>query len=137
MLRSLPAVLVPSAQLLKQGAFAKAPLQDWVPYAELKLLRLEDGEPLVVAAVLRLVVHRGWQGRARLAGPDSCKCSPGHEHSPLCPHVGPPLPGIDATRKEDYLEDSVFASVFGMARDAFKALPAWRQQAAKKKAGLF
>ena len=33
----------PHPQLLKQGAFAKAPLKDWVAYEELKLLRLEDG----------------------------------------------------------------------------------------------
>lgn len=31
-------------QLLKLGAFKKQPLADFVPYAELQLLRVEDGE---------------------------------------------------------------------------------------------
>ncbi len=46
-------------------------------------------------------------------------------------------PGIDATRKEEYLNEPEFQQVFGMDRDAFKKLPAWRQAQAKKKANLF
>ncbi|GLC37864.1 hypothetical protein PLESTB_001484200 [Pleodorina starrii] len=45
--------------------------------------------------------------------------------------------GIDATRKEDYLSDTDFQTVFGMDRDAFKKLPSWKQAQAKKKANLF
>ncbi|GLI58574.1 hypothetical protein VaNZ11_000201 [Volvox africanus] len=45
--------------------------------------------------------------------------------------------GIDATRKEDYLNDEEFLEIFGMDRDAFKKQPAWRQAQAKKKANLF
>ncbi|GIL46795.1 hypothetical protein Vafri_3680 [Volvox africanus] len=45
--------------------------------------------------------------------------------------------GIDATRKEDYLNNEEFQEVFGMDRDAFKKQPAWRQAQAKKKANLF
>ncbi|GIL70829.1 hypothetical protein Vretimale_3916 [Volvox reticuliferus] len=75
------------SQLLKLGAFKLQPLKDFVTYAELQRLRVEDG--------------------------------------------------IDATRKEDYLNDEEFQEVFGMGRDTFKKQPAWRQAQAKKKANLF
>ena len=45
--------------------------------------------------------------------------------------------GIDPARKEDYLSDSDFASVFGMERAAFGALPAWKRLQKKKEVGLF
>ena len=45
--------------------------------------------------------------------------------------------GIDMGRKESYLSDGEFAEVFGMERGAFDAMPLWKRQAAKKKAGLF
>lgn len=45
--------------------------------------------------------------------------------------------GIDATRREDYLSNADFSTVFGMDRDAFRNLPAWKRQQAKKKANLF
>lgn len=45
--------------------------------------------------------------------------------------------GIDATRREDYLSEDEFAKVFGVSRDAFKQMPAWKQVQAKKKSNLF
>lgn len=45
--------------------------------------------------------------------------------------------GVDPTRKEDYLEDSVFTSVFGCSREEFSKLPKWKQAARKKETGLF
>lgn len=45
--------------------------------------------------------------------------------------------GIDPTRREDYLSDEAFATVFGMERDSFKALPAWKKQQKKKELNLF
>ncbi|KAL4423562.1 hypothetical protein ABPG77_004602 [Micractinium sp. CCAP 211/92] len=45
--------------------------------------------------------------------------------------------GIDMTRKEAYLSDAEFEKVFGKDRAAFQALPAWRQQMAKKDKGLW
>ena len=37
----------------------------------------------------------------------------------------------------DGLDAAAFESTFGMARADFATLPAWRQKAAKQKAGLF
>ena len=45
--------------------------------------------------------------------------------------------GIDPTKKEDYLSAADFASVFGMERAAFGALPAWKRLQKKKEVGLF
>ena len=45
--------------------------------------------------------------------------------------------GIDPTRREDYLTEAEFSSIFGMARDAFKALPQWKRTQKKKDVGLF
>ncbi|GAB4822817.1 hypothetical protein N2152v2_009863 [Parachlorella kessleri] len=45
--------------------------------------------------------------------------------------------GIDPARKEEYLSAEEFVKVFGKERADFKAQPMWRQQMAKKKAGLF
>jgi hypothetical protein len=45
--------------------------------------------------------------------------------------------GIDVSRKEDYLDEEEFASVFGFTRDAFKGMPAWRKIQTKKKHHLF
>lgn len=45
--------------------------------------------------------------------------------------------GIDMTHKEAYLSDAEFEKVFGKDRAAFQALPAWRQQMAKKDKGLW
>jgi hypothetical protein len=45
--------------------------------------------------------------------------------------------GIDVTQKQNYLSDEDFQSVFGMDKAAFNGLPKWKQQAAKKKNGLF
>eukprot|EP01052_Picozoa_sp_SAG31_P019892 SAG31_NODE_1470_length_8219_cov_6.189039_4_plen_881_part_00 len=45
--------------------------------------------------------------------------------------------GVDATDKEKYLSAEDFVNVFGMSFREFTELPRWKQQAAKKKAGLF
>jgi hypothetical protein len=53
------------------------------------------------------------------------------------PGVDGPCSGIVWSCKELYLSDADFASVFKMARTAFEALPKWKRDAEKKKAGLF
>jgi hypothetical protein len=45
--------------------------------------------------------------------------------------------GVDASRKEDYISDADFESVFKMKRDAFAALPKWKKDNLKKSAQLF
>lgn len=45
--------------------------------------------------------------------------------------------GIDPTRKEAYLTDEEFASVFGMTPAAFNELKKWKQNDLKKAKGLF
>lgn len=45
--------------------------------------------------------------------------------------------GVDPASKEEYLEDAVFSSLFAMDRAAFRALPKWKRDAAKKQHGLF
>lgn len=49
----------------------------------------------------------------------------------------PPPAGVDVTRKELYLSESEFATVFGMSFDAYSKLPAWKQTNEKKRVGLF
>jgi len=44
---------------------------------------------------------------------------------------------IVATEKERYLPDSVFASLFGMDKEAFAKLPKWKRDNKKKEHGLF
>ncbi len=45
--------------------------------------------------------------------------------------------GVDPSKKEDYLSDADFQTVFSMGRSEFSAQPAWKTKAAKQKAGLF
>jgi len=45
--------------------------------------------------------------------------------------------GIDSSRKEDYLSDADFESVFKMKRDAFAKMPAWKKDNVKKSVNLF
>lgn len=45
--------------------------------------------------------------------------------------------GVDPSSKEDSLNDADFKEVFGMAKEAFHALPKWKQQNLKKEKGLF
>jgi hypothetical protein len=47
------------------------------------------------------------------------------------------IPGVEPHKKEDYLSDADFTSVFAMSRDEFRSLPAWKAKAAKQKVGLF
>lgn len=39
--------------------------------------------------------------------------------------------------QEEYLSAAAFEKVFGMSKEAFAALPAWKRLDAKKKHGLF
>jgi len=48
-----------------------------------------------------------------------------------------PVRGIDYKRREAYLSDSEFQSVFGMTKDAFYRQPNWKQELQKRKADLF
>ncbi len=52
--------------------------------------------------------------------------------------TGPSLPeGIDPTQKEQYLLEDEFKARFGISRAEFNALPGWKKNNARKKAGLF
>jgi len=52
--------------------------------------------------------------------------------------TGGSLPeGVDATQKEQYLLEDEFKTRFGMTRAEFNALPAWKKNNSKKKAGLY
>lgn len=46
-------------------------------------------------------------------------------------------PGVDPTRKEDYLSNEDFERIFGTSLSEFKALPEWKKQNLKKANGLF
>ncbi|CAL8169673.1 unnamed protein product [Prunus armeniaca] len=48
-----------------------------------------------------------------------------------------PVTGIDFKRREAYLSDEEFQTIFGMTKDAFYQLPKWKQDMQKKKADLF
>ncbi|XP_010922147.1 villin-2 [Elaeis guineensis] len=48
-----------------------------------------------------------------------------------------PVRGIDYKRREAYLSDDEFQTVFGMAREAFYQQPKWKQDMHKKKVDLF
>ena len=48
-----------------------------------------------------------------------------------------PLAGVDPARKERSLVDGAFEEALGCGRDAFDALPKWKQQAKKRAVGLF
>ncbi|XWS59111.1 hypothetical protein CRYUN_Cryun08bG0094200 [Craigia yunnanensis] len=48
-----------------------------------------------------------------------------------------PVTGIDFKRREAYLSDEEFQTVFRMAKEAFYKLPKWKQDIQKKKVDLF
>ncbi|KAE8711156.1 Villin-2 [Hibiscus syriacus] len=48
-----------------------------------------------------------------------------------------PAPGIDLKRREIYLADEEFETIFGMTREAFYKLPKWKQDSKKKEVDLF
>ncbi|GMH50465.1 hypothetical protein TrRE_jg10313 [Triparma retinervis] len=50
---------------------------------------------------------------------------------------GGKVEGIDNSKKEEYLSDADFQEAFGMDKAAFAGLAKWKQQGAKKKAGIF
>lgn len=45
--------------------------------------------------------------------------------------------GLDPSRKEEYLDDATFASLFNMDKASFAALSKWKKDEQKKKLGLF
>lgn len=52
--------------------------------------------------------------------------------------TGGSLPeGVDPTKKEQYLNDADFQKYMGMSKAEFNAMPAWKGNNIKKKAGLF
>lgn len=63
--------------------------------------------------------------------------NPASKKFPLDALKGSIPEGVDPTQKEEYLDDATFQTVFGMNRQAFKALPKWKRDEAKKKQGLF
>ncbi|KAG8097407.1 hypothetical protein GUJ93_ZPchr0013g35403 [Zizania palustris] len=48
-----------------------------------------------------------------------------------------PVRGIDYKRRETYLSDSEFQTVFGMPKEEFYQQPRWKQELQKRKADLF
>ncbi|GAV87443.1 LOW QUALITY PROTEIN: Gelsolin domain-containing protein/VHP domain-containing protein, partial [Cephalotus follicularis] len=48
-----------------------------------------------------------------------------------------PVTGIDFKRREAYLSDEDFQTVFGMTKEAFYKLPKWKQDMQKRKVDLF
>ncbi|XP_065856405.1 villin-3 [Euphorbia lathyris] len=52
-------------------------------------------------------------------------------------HSENPVTGIDFKRREAYLAEEEFQSIFGVAKDAFYKMPKWKQDMQKKKADLF
>ncbi|XP_077176802.1 villin-1 isoform X2 [Paroedura picta] len=44
---------------------------------------------------------------------------------------------VDPNRKEDYLSEEDFITVFGVSRQEYATLPQWKQQVLKKQKGLF
>jgi len=52
-----------------------------------------------------------------------------------CP--GPWPEGVDPSRRELWLSEEAFREVFGMEREAFEALPAWKRRLLKRERNLF
>ncbi|XP_063947000.1 villin-3 [Daucus carota subsp. sativus] len=48
-----------------------------------------------------------------------------------------PVTGIDLKRREAYLSDEEFETIFGMSKEAFSKFPRWKQDMLKKKHDLF
>jgi hypothetical protein len=44
---------------------------------------------------------------------------------------------VDPSSKEQWLSEDEFVHIFGLGKDAFKALPKWKQSTQKKKFGMF
>merc|ERR1711994_858908 len=48
-----------------------------------------------------------------------------------------PIDGVHWAKRQDFLTDEDFKTHLGMSRKEFNDLPLWRQQNAKKKAGIY
>eukprot|EP00971_Amphidinium_carterae_P182521 3622403-Amphidinium_carterae.1 len=55
-----------------------------------------------------------------------------HSHADLTDKAKPRPGGVDPARKEEYLSDEEFQTVFGMTPAAFRGLPKWKQSNLKK-----
>lgn len=64
--------------------------------------------------------------------------APGSKYYPVSTLTGSaPLPaGVDASRKEDYINDDEFMMLFKMDRASFAKLPGWKQKRMKQKLNL-
>ena len=72
------------------------------------------------------------------APPADLKFKPGKDVLPYDKLKGMTLAdGVDVARKEAYLSDAEFETVFKTGRAAFGGLPQWKQLRAKKEVGLF
>mmetsp|Transcript_473 Transcript_473/g.1555 ORF Transcript_473/g.1555 Transcript_473/m.1555 type:complete len:351 (-) Transcript_473:20-1072(-) len=60
-----------------------------------------------------------------------------HSHADLTDKAKPRPGGVDPARKEEYLSDEEFQTVFGMTPAAFRGLPKWKQSNLKKAKELF
>ncbi|KAJ1451634.1 hypothetical protein M885DRAFT_620647 [Pelagophyceae sp. CCMP2097] len=74
---------------------------------------------------------------ARDAAVDSVGATGNFSAAPTAHAAAPAVPAVPAGRPEDALDEIGFAAALGVDRAAFAALPAWRQTALRKKAGLF
>ncbi|WCJ33452.1 villin 2 [Euphorbia peplus] len=52
-------------------------------------------------------------------------------------HSENPVTGIDFKRREAYLSEEEFQTIFGVTKDGFYKMPKWKQDMQKKKADLF
>ncbi|KAK8476300.1 hypothetical protein V6N11_074273, partial [Hibiscus sabdariffa] len=48
-----------------------------------------------------------------------------------------PATGIDLKRRETYLSEEEFETVFGMTKEAFYKMPKWKQDGKKREVDLF
>jgi hypothetical protein len=104
----------------------------------------EEGGPQG-GTTMRVQPRRGGGG-GRPAGRDhhACPARPGQHSQGILP-VGPrrrphPLPRLTPLApapQEEYLSDAEFETVFGMDKETFLAMPAWKRITAKKGKGLF
>ncbi|XP_061340327.1 villin-3-like [Gastrolobium bilobum] len=70
-------------------------------------------------------------------GNDSQNSQSVFSYEQLMTKSGNHLSGVDLKRREAYLSDKEFETVFGMTKEAFSKLPRWKQDMLKKKVDLF
>ncbi|WJX78427.1 regulation of actin filament depolymerization [Trifolium repens] len=70
-------------------------------------------------------------------GSDSQNSQSVFSYEQLKAKSGSPLSGVDLKRREAYLSDQEFETVFAMTKEAFNKLPRWKQDMLKRKFDLF